>query len=296
MNHQGEVEKDRLISFLDAILAVAITFMASQMAIPATDYLDSGDLLYLFEQITVYLISFVAIGGLWLTHSNYFSAHELPSDGVIVFLHFVLMFFVTLFPFVTLLLQQHDQDSVKLIFLANYFIMECVMLAIICLSHRRAKSTSLNMQQLMIRLFLKDKTWISKADVKDDAQSLRTDGQEEIQSMKDIRKLAQAFSGDESSWMEQLIWNKQESIDEEMAKLIGVWKLEKQIKLAFSVYSMVVISSVIFVSIMLLMLHPFYCYIPLGGGLVAIGVGFFTIRKSYTKRNQEKITKNQTQT
>lgn len=103
MDFKNIIQKrqDRLLAFFDAILAIAITVLALEIAIPEIGNLDSVGRNDFLVSLTCYLISFTAMATLWYIHTNFFSNHALTGSGIEIILHLVLLFVITLFQPIT---------------------------------------------------------------------------------------------------------------------------------------------------------------------------------------------------
>lgn len=100
--------KGRLEAFADGVLAIVITLMVLELEVPGTS--DQGDLLGALAEewrsFLAYLISFVFVGGIWISHSNAtrLLAH---GDAVLFRLNLVVLFCVSLLPFTTSVMATH---------------------------------------------------------------------------------------------------------------------------------------------------------------------------------------------
>ena len=103
-----KISKDRLGAFTDAIIAIAATIMALELATPLkTTWLGLGSQWLTF---VAYIISFSLI---WLGWLNYYTAFEkLENVGIKEFLwNGVWVFIVTLIPFATRWVSEHPDKS-----------------------------------------------------------------------------------------------------------------------------------------------------------------------------------------
>jgi len=99
-----KITLEHVVYFGDAIFAFSITFMAVLIEIPnlpanlsQTEVIQSlvEDLA---PRFAVYVISFFVIGLCWISYHQIFN-HIEGSDGVIVWLNLVFLFFITIIPF-----------------------------------------------------------------------------------------------------------------------------------------------------------------------------------------------------
>ncbi|WP_301665236.1 TMEM175 family protein [Methanoculleus frigidifontis] len=97
---------DRLRAFADGVFAIVITLLVLELPVPeATDDLLWA-LLEAWPDFLAYVISFVFIGGFWITHSSITRLTE-HEDGVTFRMTLVMLFFVSLLPFSTSLMVKH---------------------------------------------------------------------------------------------------------------------------------------------------------------------------------------------
>jgi uncharacterized membrane protein len=88
----------RLETFSDGVLAIIITIMVLQMAVPqGTRFLALGPLLPMFAS---YILSFVYLGIFWSNHHRVLQGIE-QVNGVITWANLHLLFWLSLFPFAT---------------------------------------------------------------------------------------------------------------------------------------------------------------------------------------------------
>lgn len=101
----SEKETGRLEAFSDGVFAVAITFLAFNLKVPALDGPITGSKLAaaLFDQWPSYasfLISFATILIMWVSHHNLFKLIH-KTDNVFIFANGFLLLMVTVVPFPT---------------------------------------------------------------------------------------------------------------------------------------------------------------------------------------------------
>jgi uncharacterized membrane protein len=101
-----------LEAFADGVLAIVITILVLELKVPETaagqSLLDA--LADEWRSFAGYLISFVFVGGVWITHSN---ATRLVArgDAILFRLNLLALFFVSLLPFTTSLMTEHLGDD-----------------------------------------------------------------------------------------------------------------------------------------------------------------------------------------
>jgi uncharacterized membrane protein len=97
---------DRLNAFADGVFAIVITLLVLELPVPeaAEDLLPA--LVAEWPAFLAYVISFVFIGGFWITHAS-ITQLTAQEDGVTFRLTLVMLFFVSLLPFSTSLMATH---------------------------------------------------------------------------------------------------------------------------------------------------------------------------------------------
>lgn len=92
------MDKNRLESFSDGVLAIIITIMVLQLTVPT-----SPELTALYPVIPVflgYVLSFIYVGIYWNNHHHLLKALHTVS-GTILWANLILLFWISLFPFTT---------------------------------------------------------------------------------------------------------------------------------------------------------------------------------------------------
>jgi len=88
----------RLEAFSDGVLAIVITIMVLELAVPAGH--EWSDLVALWPKVLSYLISFVYVGIYWNNHHHLFQLVE-RVNGAVLWANLNLLLWLSLFPFVT---------------------------------------------------------------------------------------------------------------------------------------------------------------------------------------------------
>lgn len=97
---------DRLNAFADGVFAIVITLLVLELPVP-----EGADSLFLalmeeWPDFLAYVISFVFIGGIWMTHASITQLTE-QEDKVTFRLTLLMLFFVSLMPFTTSVMAGH---------------------------------------------------------------------------------------------------------------------------------------------------------------------------------------------
>ncbi len=92
------MNKERLVAFTDAIVAIAATIMVLELHTPITD--DWQGLREEWPTFLAYLISFSVIYVVWYNHHNLFAKAEVVTTRTFL-LNGLWLFFLTLVPFTT---------------------------------------------------------------------------------------------------------------------------------------------------------------------------------------------------
>lgn len=92
------METNRLEAFSDGVLAIIITIMVLELEIP--DGAELASLRPLIPDLSSYLLSFVYLGIYWNNHHHLFQSTKSVSGGIL-WANLHLLFWLSLFPFVT---------------------------------------------------------------------------------------------------------------------------------------------------------------------------------------------------
>src|SRR5437588_6665905 len=96
------VSINRLEAFSDGVLAVAITLLVLDIAVPDTEHLAHA-LLHQWSHYAAYAVSFLTIGIIWVNH-HVMIGRLRETDHAILMLNLVLLLTIGLIPFATSLL------------------------------------------------------------------------------------------------------------------------------------------------------------------------------------------------
>jgi uncharacterized membrane protein len=97
-----KLERDRLVLFCDAVIAIAITLLVLDLRIikPANSTLSFQDLLKLGPKLSAYTLSFFLIGYFWIIHHKLFRA-IIHVNERLIWLNLIWLFFIAILPFTT---------------------------------------------------------------------------------------------------------------------------------------------------------------------------------------------------
>jgi len=123
----GEIEKARLETFIDAILAILITILVLEFKVPENAFVSDDKIKWfvhhLFPSVFSYLISFATIVSLWIDHHDLCRKIK-NADTRFVILNFVFILFLSPIPFTTALAGRNYESSFAVMLVAsNYFLM-----------------------------------------------------------------------------------------------------------------------------------------------------------------------------
>jgi uncharacterized membrane protein len=99
----------RVEAFSDGVVAILITIMVLELHVP--DASDIGALHPLLPLFSVYVLSFVYLGIYWANHHHMMQATE-RVNGLILWANLHLLFWLSLFPFVTGWMGENHFDEV----------------------------------------------------------------------------------------------------------------------------------------------------------------------------------------
>ena len=103
------MSKDRFVAFFDAVMAIIMTIVVLEFAIPnGTNWSDLGIFVY---QILAYAVSFFWLGGMWI------NIHELwhdigVVDGGVLWANIAMLFFSSMIPFFVVYLGRNINATV----------------------------------------------------------------------------------------------------------------------------------------------------------------------------------------
>ena len=122
---------DRFNAFTDGVFAIAITLLVLELTVPAADARLLPALAEQWQEFLGYLISFVFIGGIWVSHAGMTKLMR-HADTLAYGIDLLMLLFVGVLPFSTNLMVTHlsgpDVEAAVIIYGVN------VLLASLCLS------------------------------------------------------------------------------------------------------------------------------------------------------------------
>lgn len=247
--------QDRLVSFFDAIVAVGITMIVMGIALPEAGMKGWELVGYIGSEVTVYLVSFVALAELWRVHHAIFTHFEGVADEQVINAHIALMFLVTIFPFLTRFMNAYqDVVEIRVLYVSSYVVMNSLMVLIVYLANRRHVQNQLEEEDNI-------KKWIPLM------LAQRKNEDDFDGKMKEFEKYSAMFQKGELS-KQQIGLANAFSLDEglkESLKAMGVWEEEDpNIKKAGSIQAMISISFnfvSVTLSVLFLMVNPLLCYV-----------------------------------
>jgi uncharacterized membrane protein len=103
------LKPERLTAFTDGVIAVIITVMVLEMKAPMGA--SFHDLSAVLPQALCYVLSFVYVAIYWVNHHHFFQLVK-RVNGAILWSNLNLLFWLSLIPFTTAWLGNHDGDAV----------------------------------------------------------------------------------------------------------------------------------------------------------------------------------------
>ena len=132
--------KSRLEAFSDGVIAIIITIMVLELKVPAGD--DLAALHHLLPVFLSYVLSFIYVGIYWNNHHHLLQAvHQV--NGKILWANLHLLFWLSLFPFVTGWGGENYQDALPVALYGGVLLMAGVAYYILSrslISHHGADS------------------------------------------------------------------------------------------------------------------------------------------------------------
>jgi len=117
------VTTSRLEAFSDAVIAIVITIMVLELRPP--EGTELADLRALTPKLLCYVLSFVYLGIYWNNHHHLFQAAKRVTGGIL-WANLHLLFWLSLFPFVTSWMGEHSFAKVPTAVYGFVFLMAAI--------------------------------------------------------------------------------------------------------------------------------------------------------------------------
>lgn len=103
------MQKDRFVAFFDAVMAIIMTIVVLEFAIPnGTDWSDLTNLVF---QIVAYAVSFFWLGGMWINiHGLWQDVEEINRP--VLWVNIAMLFFTSMLPFFTVYFGRNITEKV----------------------------------------------------------------------------------------------------------------------------------------------------------------------------------------
>lgn len=102
------MNKDRLVAFTDAVLAIIMTILVLELPKPSAPTLEA--ILELKVSLMAYTLSFFWLGALWFGMYKIWSMVE-KVDNKVIWWNIILLFFASLIPYTTSLVSEYFDSS-----------------------------------------------------------------------------------------------------------------------------------------------------------------------------------------
>ncbi len=120
--------KGRLEAFSDGVIAIIITIMVLEIKIP--EITGWSALIALWPKFVSYIMSFVYVGIYWNNHHHTFQAVKHGVNGKLLWANLNLLFWLSLLPFATGWMGEHDFSRNPVVFYGFILVMCAVAYAI----------------------------------------------------------------------------------------------------------------------------------------------------------------------
>lgn len=250
MSKHGKKRQDRMIAFFDAVVAVGITMIVMGIELPPEEISSAKLVAYIGSEITVYLVSFIALAELWRVHHAVFTFFEDMADEEILNVHMVMMFFVTIFPLLTRIMNAYKEMwEIRVLYIASYVIINSLMVIMISMVNKKQIQKQLEQEEtvkkILPMMLAKDKT-----------------KEENIKLYKDIEFYSELFGKNKRET------ESGEPIPKEIREMMAAWGLweietpnEKRVRTIQVILSIGLNFFSIMLSVIVLMINPFICYL-----------------------------------
>jgi uncharacterized membrane protein len=125
---------ERLVFFSDAVFAIAITLLALEIRLPAsevklTDPQLMAQLLGMGHKYMAYLVSFLVIGTFWIGHHHKFRLIR-KYDAALLFLNMLMLMSVAFMPFPSSIISEYSGRTATIFYAGTVTLASCFSLAI----------------------------------------------------------------------------------------------------------------------------------------------------------------------
>ncbi|MFR0555688.1 TMEM175 family protein [Pseudoscardovia radai] len=262
----------RLDALFDAVVAIAMTMMALEISVPDTSVFDWATFILLLKEITVYLISFLALASVWSIHTT-LTINTASASIPTYILNVALMFVITVFPVLTKLMDSAGGSKLLYgVYLGGYALMECLILVEFLFSYRESHlDTAAQMRRIR--------------DILEIWQDANPDKSLERIELEKRLELAQQYLS-ERSVSEQLFQELLLKLPEPFQERYRRHRTKQRMQVCKTVAFSIVAFLAIVASVTVLGLNPFLCYaILLAGGICYAFIDVFIT--SYFHRKDE---------
>ena len=128
-----EVGINRLESFSDGVIAVAITLLVLGISVPPDAKHLASDLGNRWPEYAAYVISFITIGIIWINHHAMISRLR-EADHTILILNLLLLMTIAVLPFATELVAKYREQSLAAAVYSGCFMLMAIAFSL--LDHR----------------------------------------------------------------------------------------------------------------------------------------------------------------
>lgn len=112
-------DTDRLAAFSDGVFAIAITLLVLELDLPTGTESSVGKLILAdTPKLLAWVISFLAIGALWL-HHHYILSQLQSVDIAVLLLNLALLLFISVAPWTTSLISAYGDQPISVIFFST---------------------------------------------------------------------------------------------------------------------------------------------------------------------------------
>lgn len=263
----------RIETLFDAVIAIAMTMMALEISVTGFETFNMQALLLLLEEITVYLISFIALASIWGTHTILYSSFTTLGGLGHILMNIVLLFLITIFPILTKLISEFHQNTIlQCVYISCFLMMEIIMILFLFFA-KRQNINDRKIQLEKVRYFIELKKGLQKEQPTDF---------DTIQN-KLILSEKYFFNKEISNCLfEELLL----SLPAHVQTQYHQQKLHNRVTYSKSLCFLIIMFFVVTISVVVLIKNPLMCYfIILFGGLSCI-LSNISINYYYKKKGE----------